>query len=334
MRVTMVKKLFADGSTCQKCEQAEELLRRRGLWERVDRVVWANEADAGSEGMQLADEHQVKLAPFFLVEDGGPARVFSSVLKLINDVLAPAASGAAADPVLDVDALQSELVRQSPQQIVEQALTRFGKDCLIAFSGAEDVLLIDLAAKSGRPFRVLTLDTGRLHADTYRFLERVRAHFGIAIEAFSPEATRVEALVRHKGLFSFYEDGHEECCRIRKVEPLGRALASARAWMTGQRRDQSPTRSDVPIVQRDPVRQGTHGPLIKWNPLAEWSLSDVWSEIRARQLPYNPLHDQGFISIGCEPCTRAVRPGEHERAGRWWWEEATHRECGLHVRKV
>jgi phosphoadenosine phosphosulfate reductase len=104
--------------------------------------------------------------------------------------------------------------------------------------------------------------------------------------------------------------------------------------MTGQRRDQSPTRSDVPVVQSDPVRQGTNGsPLIKFNPLAEYSLADTWSFIRERAVPYNPLHDQGFVSIGCEPCTRAVRPGEHERAGRWWWEEATHRECGLHVRK-
>jgi phosphoadenosine phosphosulfate reductase len=193
--------------------------------------------------------------------------------------------------------------------------------------------LIDMAAKSGHPFRVLTLDTGRLHPETYRFLERVRSHFGIELELWFPDAARVEALVRTKGLFSFYDDGHGECCDVRKVGPLGRALDGCQAWMTGQRRDQSPTRSDVQVVQIDASHAGPAGPLVKWNPLAAWSLSEVWSYIRERELPYNPLHDQGFVSIGCEPCTRAVRPGEHERAGRWWWEEATKRECGLHVPK-
>jgi phosphoadenosine phosphosulfate reductase len=161
----------------------------------------------------------------------------------------------------------------------------------------------------------------------------VRSHFGIELELWFPDAVRVEALVRKKGLFSFYDDGHGECCDVRKVGPLGRALSGCRAWMTGQRRDQSPTRTDVKVVQIDASRQGPSGPVVKWNPLAAWSLSEVWSYIRERELPYNPLHDQGFVSIGCEPCTRAVRPGEHERAGRWWWEEATKRECGLHIPK-
>ena len=204
---------------------------------------------------------------------------------------------------------------------------------MIAFSGAEDVALIDMAAKSGKPFRVLTLDTGRLHAETYRFLDRVRSHYGIEIEVWFPDAVRVEALVRKKGMFSFYEDGHGECCDIRKVGPLGRALANCRAWMTGQRRDQSPTRTDVRIVDFDRARSSAEGPLVKWNPLAAWSLADVWAYIREHQVPYNELHDSGFVSIGCEPCTRAPRPGEHERAGRWWWEEATKRECGLHIAK-
>ena len=331
MRVTMVKKQFADGSTCKKCVQAEELLRRRGLWERIERVVWADEADPSSEGMRLAAEHQVNLAPFFVVEGERGTQIYTSVLKLVSDVLSPPALITSGE--VDVEALAKEVDGRGPEEIVGRALGLFGKDCVLAFSGAEDVALIDMAAKSGHPFRVLTLDTGRLHPETYRFLDRVRAHFGIELELWFPDAVRVEALVRKKGLFSFYDDGHGECCDVRKVGPLGRALSDCRAWMTGQRRDQSPTRTDVKVVQRDPSRLGPTGPLVKWNPLAAWSLAEVWSYIREHELPYNPLHDQGFVSIGCEPCTRAVRPGEHERAGRWWWEEATQRECGLHVRK-
>ena len=180
MRVTMVKKQFADGSTCQKCVQAEELLRRRGLWERVDRVVWAMEVDPSSEGMRLAAEHNVSLAPFFLVEREGVTQVYTSVLKLVADVLAPAgASSGLADA--DVDALGKELSDRGPEEIVARALSLYGKDCVLAFSGAEDVALIDMAAKSGHPFRVLTLDTGRLHPETYRFLDKVRSHFGDAV---------------------------------------------------------------------------------------------------------------------------------------------------------
>lgn len=331
MRVTMVKKQFRDGSTCKKCEQAEELLRRRGVWDRIDEVVWAHEADASSAGMRLAAQHQVELAPFFVVESANGTLVFTSVLKLISDVLSPKEPTPTAD--LDMPELQRNLEHATPQEIVLAAFTRFGSDCVIAFSGAEDVALIDMAAKTGKPFRVLSLDTGRLHAETYRFIDRVRTHFGIEIELWFPDAVRVEALVRKKGLFSFYEDGHEECCSIRKVEPLARALGNCRAWMTGQRRDQSPTRADVRVVDFDGARSSASGPLVKWNPLAAWSLQDVWNYIRENDLPYNELHDRGFVSIGCEPCTRAPRPGEHERAGRWWWEETTKRECGLHVAK-
>ncbi len=339
MHVTMVKKEFADGSTCQKCVQAEEQLRRRGLWEKVDRVVLAREIDPTSEGMRLAAEHGVTLAPFFLVESEGSLRVYTSVLKLINEVWPAGPSAPTEAPqgsvlsASDVQALQAQLAGSEPMGIVRTALERFGRDCAIAFSGAEDVALIDMAQKSGLPFRVVTLDTGRLHAETYRFLDRVRTHFGIELEVFFPDAVRVEELVRKKGLFSFYNDGHEECCRIRKVGPLARALDGRRSWMTGQRRDQSPTRVDVPIIQQDLGRAGPDGPLIKWNPLAEWSQAEVWQYIRDNQVPYNALHDAGYISIGCEPCTRPPRPGEHERAGRWWWEESTQRECGLHVRK-
>jgi phosphoadenosine phosphosulfate reductase len=139
--------------------------------------------------------------------------------------------------------------------------------------------------------------------------------------------------VQKKGLFSFYQDGHGECCGVRKVEPLRRALKDYRAWLTGQRRDQSPTRTNVAVFELDVAHGGPEGPLLKANPLAALSLADTWQYLRDNEVPYNELHDRGFVSIGCEPCTRAIRPGEHERAGRWWWEEATKRECGLHLEK-
>ena len=231
----------------------------------------------------------------------------------------------------DIDAWQTELAGKGPQSIVKFALTHFPDLCL-SFSGAEDVVLIDMAVKSKLPFRVFTLDTGRLHAETYRFLDTVRTHYGIALEVCYPEAEAVRELVSKKGFFSFYEDDHKECCGIRKVAPLRRQLASTTAWMTGQRKDQSPgTRNDVPVVQYDTSFEGLEGPLAKFNPLANWSSSEIWDYIRALEVPYNPLHEKGFISIGCEPCTRAVLPNQHEREGRWWWEEATKKECGLHL---
>jgi phosphoadenosine phosphosulfate reductase len=139
-------------------------------------------------------------------------------------------------------------------------------------------------------------------------------------------------MVREKGLFSFYQDGHQECCGIRKIEPLERALAGLDAWVTGQRKDQSPsTRAEVPFVQQDDRFQGRAEQLYKYNPLANWSSAELWNYIRMMEIPYNPMHERGFISIGCEPCTRPVLPGQHEREGRWWWEEATQKECGLHA---
>jgi phosphoadenosine phosphosulfate reductase len=224
---------------------------------------------------------------------------------------------------------------REPQEILALALDEYSPDLGISFSGAEDVALIDMAAKAGRPFKVFSLDTGRLHPETYQFIEKVRTHYGIVVEAVFPQPAAVEALVREKGLFSFYTDGHKECCGIRKVEPLIRALTPLRAWMTGQRRDQSPgTRAEIPVIQLDRTF-GTPGrPLVKFNPLSFWSSRQVWSYIREHDVPYNALHDRGFVSIGCEPCTRAIRPGEHERAARWWWEEETKKECGLHAGNV
>lgn len=226
----------------------------------------------------------------------------------------------------------AEYERKTPFEILGLALDRFGDSAAISFSGAEDVVLIDMASRLGKPFRVFCLDTGRLHPETYRFLDKVRQTYRLQIEFCFPEARAVEELVNAKGLFSFYEDDHKECCGIRKVAPLRRKLATLDAWITGQRKDQSPgTRSDVPTIQLDEAFAGPDRSLVKFNPLANWSSAQVWEYIRDMDVPFNELHQKGFISIGCEPCTRAVLPNQHEREGRWWWEEATKKECGLHL---
>jgi phosphoadenosine phosphosulfate reductase len=232
----------------------------------------------------------------------------------------------------NIEALAAELDQMHPADILERALKEYGGDLSISFSGAEDVVLVDMASRTKLPFRVFTLDTGRLHGETYKFLETVRERYDVTIEAYSPQPEALQSLVREKGLFSFYQDGHEECCSIRKVEPLRRALSQVPAYVTGQRRDQSPgTRAAIPVVQIDTAFSTPEHTLVKFNPLANWSSGKVWQWIREHDVPYNPLHDIGFRSIGCEPCTRATNPGEHEREGRWWWEEATKRECGLHI---
>jgi phosphoadenosine phosphosulfate reductase len=333
--LTMVKKRLTNGDPCPKCVQAQELLDRRGLSARIDRVVWALEGDPSSEGMRLAAEHHVDHAPFFLAAGDGATRVYTSVVAFMKAELDPD-TAAVPSPVLSEAELADEaraLDALSPPEVVARALARHGAACRIAFSGAEDVAVVDMAARSGHPFSVFCLDTGRLHAETYRFIDKVRARYRIEIDIVSPAFAPLEALVRTKGLFSFYDDGHGECCGVRKVEPLRRVLSGADAWMTGQRRDQSPTRTDVPVFQVDRGFTGRGASLLKYNPVARWSLAETWAYLREHDVPTNELHTRGFISIGCEPCTRAVAPGEHERAGRWWWEESTKRECGLHVAK-
>lgn len=234
----------------------------------------------------------------------------------------------------DYEKLAKELTNASPLKIMDKALEKFGSEIAIAFSGAEDVALLEYARLTGRPFRVFSLDTARLNPETYQLFDAVEKHYGIRIEYMFPDAVEVQALVRNKGLYSFYEDGHQECCRIRKVRPLRRALKGLRAWITGQRKDQSPgTRSEIPIVQIDPSFEGLDGgvgSLVKWNPVANVDGSDIWNFLRAMNVPVNSLHSQGYVSIGCEPCTRAVLPGQHEREGRWWWEDSKAKECGLH----
>jgi phosphoadenosine phosphosulfate reductase len=231
----------------------------------------------------------------------------------------------------EIKQLASELDSKSPRQILQAAFEQF-ENIAISFSGAEDVVLIDLACKINPRPKVFTLDTGRLHPETYAFIEQVRNHYPIDLEIMCPETQALQNLVQTKGLFSFFEDGHKECCGIRKVEPLRRKLGTLDAWVTGQRKDQSQaTRNQLPVIETDTAFSGVNGALTKFNPLSNWSSEDVWNYIRAFEVPYNKLHEKGFVSIGCEPCTRPTLPNQNEREGRWWWEESDKKECGLHA---
>ena len=232
---------------------------------------------------------------------------------------------------LNYTQLQLEYETKSPRQILEFALSKFD-NIAISFSGAEDVVLIDMAAKITNNLQVFSIDTGRLHPETYELFDRVREHYDLQLEILFPDAKQVEALVKEKGMFSFYQDNHKECCGIRKVVPLCRKLGKLDAWITGQRKDQSPdTRANIPVIQTDTAFSTENHKIVKFNPLANWTSEQVWRYIRHFDVPYNKLHEQGFVSIGCQPCTKAVLPNQHEREGRWWWEQAREKECGLHA---
>lgn len=194
--------------------------------------------------------------------------------------------------------------------------------------GAEDAVLTHAIATGDLPIAMFTLDTGRLHAQTVAMIDAVQQRYGRALQVYRPDAEQVFAHVSAHGAYAFYESValRKACCHIRKVEPLRRALAGRSAWLTGQRRDQAVTRGTLPEHEHD----GVFG-LYKFNPLAQWSDDDVWAVIRHFDILYNPLHDEGYPSIGCDPCTRPIREGEDVRAGRWWWESADAKECGLHA---
>ena len=194
--------------------------------------------------------------------------------------------------------------------------------------GAEDMVLLDAIARADVAIDVFVIDTGRLHDETLQLLDAARVRYGRALEVFRPLEDRVEGFVREHGLNGFYDGVAERhlCCGIRKVEPLARALAGRDAWLTGQRRAQGPERASLRVEERD-VERG----IAKYNPLADWSDEALWRYVERHDVPVNPLHARGYPSIGCEPCTRAIRPGEDPRAGRWWWEGGAAKECGLHL---
>jgi phosphoadenosine phosphosulfate reductase len=228
------------------------------------------------------------------------------------------------------DLLDETLEAMDAVELLGWALERFRPRIALASSfGAEDVVLIDLLMELDPRARVFTLDTGRLHSETYALAQALRDRYGLAIDVFFPRTEALEAMVRAHGVNLFYAsvENRKLCCGVRKVEPLGRALEGLDAWITGLRREQAMTRGRVRKVEID----ADHGGILKLNPLADWSWDRVWGYIRDHAVPYNALHDEGFPSIGCAPCTRAVKPGEDLRAGRWWWEQdAAAKECGLH----
>ena len=232
-----------------------------------------------------------------------------------------------------VEDCADEIDGLAAHETVRWGMERYGSKLILASSfGAEDVVLIDMAARAGestgKSIRIVTLDTGRLHQETYDVMDAIRARYELTIEVFSPQAEPLQQMVHSKGLNLFYHstDDRKQCCGVRKMEPLRRALSGADAWMTGLRREQNVTRSVLRNLEWDAGNN-----LAKINPLHNWSWDDVWDYIRTHDVPYNVLHDEGFPSIGCAPCTRAISAGDDLRAGRWWWELPETKECGLHL---
>ncbi len=220
--------------------------------------------------------------------------------------------------------------KSGPEEILTYFLESYRGEIALATSfGAEDQLLTHICLSIDPRCEIFTLDTGRLPEETYRVWERTERRYGIKIKPLVPERESLERLVAEQGINGFYEsvERRKRCCEVRKIEPLGRALEGKRGWITGLRREQSVTRSGMKVVEFD-ERFG----LIKINPLLEWSTQRVWEALRNDAIPYNELHDRGYPSIGCAPCTRAVTSGDDIRAGRWWWERPEQKECGLHLK--
>lgn len=218
----------------------------------------------------------------------------------------------------------------TPQEVLRALLAEFeGNIALSSSLSIEDQVLTDLIVKIDPKTRIFTLDTGRLFPETYSLIEKTNNRYGIKLEVFFPDYQRVQEMVQKEGINLFYNgiEQRKTCCQVRKMEPLRRAFKGLDVWICGLRREQSVTRSEVRLVEWDENNQ-----LIKVNPLIDFTEEAVWEYIRANQVPFNALHKQGFPSIGCQPCTRAVEPGEDIRAGRWWWENPEHKECGLHRR--
>lgn len=214
-------------------------------------------------------------------------------------------------------------------QLLEQIAADYSPAVLATSYGAEDMVLMDLIAKFAPQIGIFTLDTGRLPKETYDLMQQAKKHYQLEVEVYYPDTLSIEQFVTHNGPNAFYDsvDLRKQCCGIRKVAPLNRALAGKKAWLTGMRRSQSVTRNELPVSEWDADHE-----LQKFSPLTDWSNGEVWKYIRAFDVPFNELHDQGYASIGCAPCTRAITPGEDIRAGRWWWENPETKECGLHVK--
>jgi phosphoadenosine phosphosulfate reductase len=223
-----------------------------------------------------------------------------------------------------------EMESKSAAEILKWGFEKFEDKMVLASSfGAEDVVLIDMMCKINRNItRVFTLDTGRLNQETYDLIDKIRKKYDIVVDVYFPNAVDIEKMVASKGMNLMYEsiENRKLCCNLRKIEPLKRALKQFDCWITGLRREQTMTRIKILKIEVDSLNNN----IIKLNPLADWTSEEIWKHIHENKIPYNELHDKGYPSIGCEPCTRAIREGEDPRAGRWWWENDAHKECGLH----
>ena len=223
--------------------------------------------------------------------------------------------------------LNEKLLDSSTKEIISYFVENFNNVALSSSLGVEDQVLTDLLLNKDKNANIFTLDTGRLHPETYDVMDATNLKYQIKINVFFPQNQMVEELYQTQGINGHYEsiDNRKRCCNIRKIEPLKRALENVDIWITGLRASQSITRIDMPLVEYDALFD-----VIKVNPLIKWSETDVWDYIKENRVPYNKLHNKGFPSIGCAPCTRAIKEGEDVRAGRWWWENPEHKECGLH----
>jgi len=224
--------------------------------------------------------------------------------------------------------LNRKFENSAPEEIISWGVENFtGKIAFSTSLGAEDQVITHMIAGLNKPLNIFTLDTGRLFQETYDLLDITQKKYGLAIGIYFPDTSRVEAMVYAKGINLFYEniENRHLCCHIRKIEPLKRAIAGMEVWITGMRKEQSVTRAQADLIQWDPVYE-----IIKINPLVHWSVEMVWQYVHDHKIPVSELHLQGYPSIGCIPCTRAIKPGEDIRSGRWWWELAEFKECGLH----
>lgn len=229
-----------------------------------------------------------------------------------------------------VQELNNKLSGLSPEEVLKYFLHEFkGKIAFSSSLGAEDQVLTHMICDIDKNTKIFTLDTGRMFPETYKLIEKTNNRFKIKIDIYFPDFNQVEKMVKENGINLFYEsiENRKQCCHIRKIEPLKRAFTELDVWICGLRKDQSVTRTNNQLVEWDVQNE-----IIKINPLIEWSEQQVWDYIHKYSIPYNDLHDKGFPSIGCQPCTRAIVPGEDIRAGRWWWEQPDKKECGLHNR--
>ena len=231
---------------------------------------------------------------------------------------------------INIKKLNEQFKNSTAVEILEYFLKKHGSKAALSSSlGAEDQVITDMMLNLDKNANIFTLDTGRLHPETYSVMDATNLKYGIKINVFFPQNEKVQELYKTQGINGFYEsiENRKSCCFIRKIEPLQRALKPLEVWITGLRASQSVTREELNLIEYD-----ENNNVIKVNPLLNWSEEDVWDYIKTNRVPYNKLHDQGFPSIGCAPCTRAVAKGADVRSGRWWWENPEHKECGLHIK--